>query len=309
MGGTNRAGFTLASEVEIFVRVVETGSFSAAARDFGVLPSTVSRQITRLEERLGVRLLHRSTRAVSVTQVGNVYYEGSRRIVEETLQLEALVQDTGNDLRGAIRVAAPMIKEKTFIARLVSGFLAKNPQTHITMVPTADISSFVTQRIDIAICVGELDDHDWVARRVGDVVEYLVASPDYVEEFGMPSSVEELADHYCVVFSQTPEWPTPDGAYEPRARIVVHDAGLLLQFALSGAGIGLVNAATAQEDLAQGRLVRVLENKVEHTRPIWVLYPRDRLFPPTARAFVDHSIRYFADAAASRSASSATSGA
>lgn len=282
------------SEIEVFIRVVESGSFSAAARDIGVLPSTVSRQITRLEERLGIRLLHRSTRSVSVTQVGSIYYEGGRRIVEAINQLEAMVKDTGEELRGTIRVAAPVVQEETFLARLISDFLVENPQTRVTLVPSTDISSYVAQRVDVAICVGELDDHDWTARHVGDAVQYLVASPEYLAEFGWPRSVDDLEDHYCVVYSQETAWPTRGGAViEPQPRIVVHDSNLLVQFVLSGAGVGLVQTANIWDDLVQGRLCRILPDDIEAVRPIWVLYPRDRLFPPTARAFVDHCIEYF----------------
>lgn len=231
-----------------------------------------------------------------MTQVGNVYYEGGRRIVEATQQLEALVQDTGQELRGTIRVAAPLIKEETFVARMVSEFLAKNPLTRVTLVPSTDISTYVSQRVDVAICVGHLPDHDWAARHVGDAVQYLVASPDYLTEFGTPTTPDDLDGHYCVVYSQETAWPTRDGGtIQPQARIIVHDASLLTQFVMSGAGIGLVQSANVCQELQEGRLHRILPDAIEAVRPIWVLYPRDRLFPPTARAFVDHSIKYFAE--------------
>ncbi len=289
------------SEIEVFVRVVDSGSFSAAAREIGVLPSTISRQITRLEERLGVRLLHRSTRSVSVTQVGGLYYEGARRIVTAIMQLEAMVQDTGSELRGTIRVAAPVVQEEGFLARMISDFLVAHPQTRVSLVPMTDVASYVAQRVDVAICVGEVEDHDWTARHVGDAVQYLVASPEYLAEFGWPRTAEDLEDHYCVVYSQEPEWPMRSGeVIKPEPRIVVHDAAMLVQFVLSGAGIGLVETANIWDELVQGRLVRLLPEQLEAVRPIWVLYPRDRLYPPTARAFVEHCIEYFQREATTR---------
>ena len=284
------------TEAEVFIAVVEEGSFSAAARKLGVLPSTVSRKITRLEERLSLRLLNRSTRAVSLTQLGSIYYEGARRIAQATRQLEAVVRDSSDELRGSIRIAIPHDAEVEAFSRIVSSFLLENPGAQVTLVRSQSLEDYIQQRVDIGLWIGELSDHDWTARAVAESVQCLMAAPRYLGRCGWPQSVDDLEDHHCIVARTTRAWVTFDGrSIRPNPSVFVGDDSLVLPLVREGTGIGLVDSRRAAQHLLKGTLIRVLATEVEMTKTVWLVYPRDRLFPPTARAFVEFCAAQFAE--------------
>lgn len=270
----------------VFVRVVEAGSFTAAAAALALPKSSVSRSVARLEGELGVRLLQRTTRSVHLTDAGHAYYQRVARALSGLEEAQAAVSDMQAKPRGLVRVTTAVDIGVNMVAGLVARFVRQNPDIHVEMVLTGRVLNLVEDGVDLAVRGGKLDDSSLVARRVGMVEGRLLAAPGYLRRRGTPKSVAELASHDCVLFRArrgrtTWELTGPKGVerVDVSGRVSADDFAFVRQMLLAGGGIGLVPWMTCASDLERGRLVQVLPEYAHPGGALHVVYPSARYVP------------------------------
>jgi DNA-binding transcriptional LysR family regulator len=281
------------SEIGVFVKVVATGSFSQAARDLGLPKSTVSRKVSQLEERLGARLLQRTTRKVALTEVGAMYHERCARILPELEEAERAVTELQDVPRGLLRVAAP--SRFGLLGPVIAEFLSLYPDVKVEVVCSDRVVDLIEEGFDVAIRAGSLADGSLVARRLMESIpHYVVASPEYVARRGSPDEPQQLARHDCLVFGggRDPRtWRFRRGNREVdvtiAGRATINDFELLRQAALAGHGIARLPVQVACADLRAGRLVRIVEEWQPAEVPLSLVYPSTRHLSPKVRAFID----------------------
>ena len=288
-------------EMQTFVRVVETGSFSGAARELRMTPSAVSKMIGRLEDRLGVRLLSRTTRKLSLTEEGRVFFQRVTPILAEVEEAEDTVSLANVEARGVLRVNASTAFGQYQIVPLIPKMLERHPNLQIQLTMTDSIVNLVEEGFDVAIRIGVLMDSTLVARKLGIPKRIVVASPDYLERHGVPKTPEDLVHHQCLKMSiptslnrwefkgaDGPHTVDVSGRFEPDNAIALHQAAL--------AGLGLFRGATfvVADDIRAGRLVPVLEDfETSGDAGIFVVWPHNRNLSAKVRAFVDTLVEAF----------------
>jgi len=281
------------NEIVVFARVVEAGSFTAAARELGMPKSTVSRKVSDLESRLGARLLQRTTRKLSLTDVGNTYYQHARRVVDEVEEAERAVTQMQEAPRGLLRITTPLTFR--YLGSIVASFLERYPDVQVEMVGTDRVVDLIDEGFDLAVRAGELADSTLIARSLGSERSVIAANPQFIDRRGAPSSPSDLAEIDCVVFSGTSD-PTNwtlrgDGetvTTRVSARLTVNDFEVVRQVAVAGGGIALLPLSLCCDDLRAGRLVRVLPDWCSPAAPIHAVYPSTRHLSPKVSAFLDH---------------------
>lgn len=283
-----------ARELEVFAAVVAGGSFSAAGRTLGLTPSAVSRTIDRIEARLGVRLMLRTTRVLTLTAEGQAYLGAARRILADLDDAERQIADQGAP-RGRLRVSASLSHGRLCIVPLLGAFAARYPHILVDIGLTDAIADIAGGEADVAIRFGVLPDSPLTARRLGKTGRVIVASPDYLARRGTPRAPEELHDHNCLNFNfrrAEPVWPFRragrDYALSVHGTIEANNGETLAQLALDGVGITRVGAFSVVDDLAAGRLVPLLEafnpGDVEQIHAVFV---GGANMPARVRVFVD----------------------
>lgn len=298
---TNLAMIDHASEMAAFVRVVEASGFSAAAPTLGLTPSAVSKLVTRLETRLGVRLLQRTTRALHLTQEGEAFYAAARRIVADIETLESEVMGQRGTPQGLLRVTTSMALATHQLAPVLPDFLARHPLVQIELLPTDRVVDLVEEGIDVALRVGRLADSAFMARRIGEDRRLICAAPDYLARHGTPASPQDLARHQCIVGSDrahSNRWPFRiEGAlveFEVGGRMAVNEGEAQMQFALQGMGVVRLTRLTVALAVRAGRLVPLLTDfAADEPVPIHAVYPHRRHLAPKVPAFVDFLIEKF----------------
>jgi DNA-binding transcriptional LysR family regulator len=281
------------SEIGVFVQVVQAGSFSQAARNLGLPKSTVSRKVAQLEERLGARLLQRTTRKLSLTEVGAMYHERCSRILPELEAAEREVHDLQDVPRGLLRLSAPL--RFPLLGDLVAEYLALYPDVRAEVVCTDRVVDLIDEGFDLAIRAGALADGSLIARRLMDSIpHFVVAAPAYVERRGKPRTPDDLARHDCLLFGGQREratWRFQRGGRVTEVavtgRAAINDFEMLCKGAVAGLGIGLMPAPQCCPELRAGRLVRVLEEWQVADFPLSIVYPSTRHLSPKVRAFID----------------------
>ncbi|MBN9162431.1 MAG: LysR family transcriptional regulator [Myxococcales bacterium 68-20] len=277
-------------EILIFTRVVQGGSFTAAATAVGMPKSTVSRKVAELEARIGARLLQRTTRTVSLTDVGRVYYEHCVRIVAELEEAQLAVSQLQSTPRGLLRVTAPMTF--SFLGPIFAEYLGLFPEVQVDLLCTDRIADVVEERFDLALRAGTTPDTSLVARRLGVVRRRLVAAPEVAKALGAPKEVAELEGHPCIAFApEGSSWELRSGTKSAELtvfpRLVVNDYAMLRSVARAGFGIALLPEYLCAEDLRSGRLVPVLESWSAPEVPVFALYPSTRHLSPKVVALLD----------------------
>jgi DNA-binding transcriptional LysR family regulator len=273
------------NRVAAFVRVVHDGSFTAAARSLGLPKSSVSRSVAHLEQDLGVRLLHRTTRQIRLTDAGTAFYARASRALAELDQATAVAADMSADLRGTVRVTAPVDFASAVLASVVARFVRRHPTIRVEMILTTRMVDLVAEGVDLAIRMGPLRDSSLVARRVGPLASALFATPKYLERRPAPSSIEELAAHDCVVFRPTGAlWTLAhrDGStktVEVSASIGADDLEFVYKAVLSSAGVGLLPEFLCARDVEKGRLVRLLPGWERSGAVVSIVYPSATFVP------------------------------
>jgi DNA-binding transcriptional LysR family regulator len=281
------------NEMLVFARVVRTGSFTTAAAELRMPKSTVSRKVSELEERLGSRLLQRTTRKLSLTDVGRTYYEYCARIAGEVEDAERAVTTLQAAPRGLLRVTAGI--NAAYLGPIVSDYLARYLEVRIELYCTGRTVDLVEEGFDIGIRAGALADSTLIARSVGRVSWFLVATPAYLKRGGRPKSPEDLKKHDCLFFGagSTPFSLHLEGKETPvqvevPARLLVSDFDVLYAVTVSGLGIGLLPAFRCVDDLRARNLIRVLGDWNAPSTPIHVVYPSTRHVSPKVKTFIEH---------------------
>ncbi|MDB5421461.1 MAG: transcriptional regulator, LysR family [Brevundimonas sp.] len=293
IGATDRA-----RELEVFAAAVEGGSFSAAGRTLGLTPSAISRTIDRIETRLGVRLMLRTTRVLTLTAEGRAYLGAARRILADLDDAERQIADQGAP-RGRLRVSAAFAHGRQCIVPLLGDFADLYPHILVDISLTDAIADIPGGEADVAIRFGVLADSGLTARRIGQTGRTIVASPDYLARRGTPQVPEELHDHNCLNFNfrrAEPVWPfRKDGrdyALTVHGNVEANNGETLGQLALDGVGVTRVGNFSVAYDLAAGRLVPVLEafnpGDVEQIHAVFV---GGANMPARVRVFVDFLAR------------------
>ena len=287
---TNRS-----AEMQVFTRVVDLGGFTAAAREFRLTPSGVSKLVSRLEARLGSRLVNRSTRKLHLTPEGQVFYQRAARILADMDEAEREAA-LGASPRGHLRVNANIPVGMRLIVPLIPRFLAENPQVTLDMVLTDTVIDLMQERADVAIRFGPLRDSRLVARKLGTTRMAVVAAPTYLNQYGTPSTPTELSRHRGIgwTFSRTlAGWPFRGeaGVETCNAPPIVRasDGEAARQFALGGVGLARLSRFHVGPDIDAGRLVAVLEefNPGDREDIHAVFLGRGGPLPARVRAFVD----------------------
>ncbi len=281
-------------EMEIFVRVVETGSFSAAGRDFNLGQPSVSKTIAALEERLGARLLVRSTRQVSPTEAGTAYYERASRVVAEANEAEAAAQGVGAGIEGRLRISAPVTFGRLHLVPKLGEFFEANPKVRLELVMDDRVVDLVAESIDAALRLGALTDSALKARKLAQADRVVIASPAYLARKGTPLTPADLLGHYGIVYGQSSggqEWLFRRGSSEipvsiqPRLRLSAAEG--VREAVLAGQGFAIASRWMFAPELAKGEVVSVLQEWALPPMELWVIYPSGRLTSSKARAFID----------------------
>jgi DNA-binding transcriptional LysR family regulator len=283
-----------AEAMAVFVQVAEHRSFAAAARRLKRSPAAVTRVIGELEARLGVRLLNRTTRAVSLTEAGERFMAGARRILTDLEEIERAAAGEGTAPRGELRATAPILFGRLHVLPIVTEFLDRFPDVSVTLNLLDRPVDLVEEGLDIAVRIGPLAESSVVATRVGAVRRIVVASPHYLAQHGTPRAPADLGAHAIVAFSGiagVERWAFRDEAGEAsvaiRPRLVVTTAEAALDVVRAGFGVTRVLRYQAADDIARGSLLRLLSRHEGDELPIHFLHPGGRHPPPKLRAFVD----------------------
>lgn len=294
---------SFAGDLETFVRVVESGGFSTAARALGMTPSAVSKLVTRLEARLGAQLFRRTTRKLSLTQEGETFYRHGARIVADLAEAERAVTELGAVARGTIRVNAATNFGHHQIEPILGEFLVRYPEMRVDLTLSDSFVNLVEEEIDVAIRAGHLTDSSLMARKLCEFGRMIVATPDYLARHGTPRKPEDLTNHNCLLIGrQQPHlnnWPfdTPEGKLQTinvNGNVTANNGETIVQLALRGVGIARLAEFAVGPAIRRGMLVSLLADQHHADRmPISAVYLPTKQAQPKVRAFVDFLVSKF----------------
>tara|TARA_R110002110_G_scaffold415612_7_gene652336 strand:+ start:142707 stop:143615 length:909 start_codon:yes stop_codon:yes gene_type:complete len=281
-------------EMEVLVAVVEAGSFVGAAARLGASPPAITRAVASLEDRLGVRLLTRTTRALRLTDAGDRFVEHARRLLDDIDDAERDALGESGEPSGHLTLTASLTFGRMALAPVVTAFLAAHPKVTASVRLHDRVVDLLDEGIDVAVRIAELPDSSLVARRVGEVRRLLVASPDYLAKHGTPEAPAELRGHAVIAFTGLMpghEWRyVADGRAKTVAitpRLEINDALAALAAAEAGEGITPALSYMTADAVAAGRLMPVLEDWAPAAVPVHLVHQQGRLVPPKIRAFMD----------------------
>lgn len=279
--------------MEVFANVVEHQGFSAAAGRLGISRASVSKQILQLEERLGARLLNRTTRRVSVTEVGEAYYERCRRVLAEVEEADMLVEELHSQPRGTLKVSAPMSFGVSHVGPAVAQFLSMYSDLSITLTLNDRFTDLIEEGFDVAIRIAQSADGSLIARRLAPVRCVMVATPAYLAEKGVPQRPRDLEDHKCLSYSYLAsgqEWPIfgPRGATTVKVSgpLKANNGEVLLNALLQNLGIGFLPYFLVRDEIAAGNLVTVLDRHRLPELSLYAVSPPNRFPARKVQAFV-----------------------
>jgi DNA-binding transcriptional LysR family regulator len=273
-----------------FVRVVESGSFSAVARELGLGQPNVSRQVAALEEHLGARLLHRSTRKLTLTPEGERFYQEARRVLDAMAEAESSARGQG-EVRGLLRMACPTLLGRSHVLPAVKPLLERYPHLELDVQVSDRFIDLIEEGIDLAVRIGVLGDSALKARRVGLARRLCVASREYIDKHGMPVHPKDLERHDCIVYtlaSTSGVWSFGNVDVSVRGSFRVNTPDGVRSATLDGIGISYAPAWLLEDALADGRAVRLLVEFEGPPVPIHIVYAANRLLPARARAVMDY---------------------
>lgn len=288
--------------IPVFVAVVENGSFSAAARTLGVSKSAVSKRIHGLEAQLGVRLLYRTTRKLSLTEAGERYFEHAALALNAAIQAEEAVTELQGEPQGQLRVSSPMSFGRLHVAPMIPKLMQRYPKLRVDLVMDDRKVDLVAAGFDVAIRAGsgDLPDSTLVARRLAPLRQVLCASAGYIEGHGLPASPAELTGHNCVLYSYSSDanmWSLHKGDTTESVVVSgnyrVNNSEALLAALTQGIGIGRLPTFVAGPELKTGRLVTLLEAYTIPDHTFYAVFPQREYLPAKVRAFVDFATEYF----------------
>ena len=288
------------ADIAVFARVVEAGSMTAAAHQLRLTPSAVSKQIARLEDRLGAQLLHRTTRSLRPTEVGIAFHARCQRILTDLEEAEAAVTQSHQAPRGRLRINVPTVFGELHIAPAIPEFLRTYPQIQVDVTLTDRIVDILGEGYDVVVRIADLKDSSLIARRLVHNRRVVVGSPAYFERAPAPKLPEEVRTHNCLIYRDVgplDEWrfEMSDGPriVKVTGNLCTNNAHALRQAALGGLGLSLLPMFLVGEDLKAGRLIPVLKSYVAADTVVSAVYPPSRHLSPKVRAFVDFFVQRF----------------
>tara|TARA_R110001583_G_C5641511_1_gene407896 strand:- start:185 stop:1150 length:966 start_codon:yes stop_codon:yes gene_type:complete len=288
-------GLDSLSDIAVFVQVVDSGSFTAAADRLAISKSVVSKYVTRLENQLGARLLNRTTRRLSLTEAGRVFYERSRKGLADIEDAKSEVSRMQSEPRGTLRLNAPMSFGILHVAPALPEFLKRYPEITVDVNLDDRKVDVIEEGFDISVRISELPDSSLVAKRLGPCRHTIVAAPEYLERCGTPRTPEELRDHNIVSYRYQESalawhFQTPDNkstAVTVSGSLMMNNSLALRATLLEGVGIARTPTFAVGQDIREGRLIPILRDYDVLDVTIFLVYPQRRHLSPKVRAFVD----------------------
>jgi len=285
-----------------FVRVVQMGSFSAAAREQDTTQATISKKVAALEKKLGAKLLSRTSRELSLTEVGADYYENCVIILSELDEAEAQVRSQIALPSGVLRVAAPVVFGRQFMAPILVEFLNAYPEIKVDLMLNDKHIDLIADGVDVAIRAKQLEDSTLVARHLFNNPLVVVASPEYLQKNTKPQNPDELKNHNCIVYSMLKSiniWHFEQGNNNMSVPVTgsfrCDNGDVILQLVLDGAGIAQLPVWMVDEHIRSGKLAMVLEGYISKPLPFNAIYPQNRYVPLKVRCFIEYLKQKLAD--------------
>ncbi|WP_325470552.1 LysR family transcriptional regulator [Luteibacter sp.] len=289
----------LLGNLSVLVSVVETGNFARAADALGLSPSGVSRAVSRLEERLGVRLLHRTTRSVTLTDEGERLYAQVGPLLSGIEDAALAAAGDSQAVRGRLRVSLDAMFARQVIAPQLAAFMARYPALELEIVTRDELGDLVADGIDVAVRFGVPPSSSLIGRKLLETRVLTVAAPAYLAAHGRPAAPKDLVDHRCIQFRDPVTRRPFDWEFHRKGKVLpvettgpllVNDSGIMFAVCVAGAGIAQVLAVSVQDALADGRLVELFPDWAEESFPLYAFYPSRKNAPPKVRAFVDFCV-------------------
>ena len=280
-------------QMTAFVAAAQRGSLSAAARGEGVTPAMIGRRLDALESRLGVRLMQRTTRQLTLTSEGQAFFEECQRLLTELANAEAAVSLGGARASGHLRVSAPAGFGLRHVAPLVADFMQAHPEVTVNLDLSDRLVDLINENIDCAIRIGELTDSSLVSVRLGEMRRVVVASPSYLVAHGVPRAPDDLAAHNCLALGPQRGWIFRDPArgeartYKVTGSFSCNDGAVLHEWALAGRGLAWRSLWEVGRELGEGRLTTVLDAWQAPPMGIYAVFPQRRHLPLRVRLFID----------------------
>jgi DNA-binding transcriptional LysR family regulator len=279
----------------VFCEVVEANGFTAAARKLGHSASHVSKEISRLEERLSARLLNRTTRTISLTETGRLYYDHVRHIIDDARDVQSLILSANDKPVGLLRASVPVTFNQSYLSPRLPEFLAAYPDVRLYLEESDRMVDLVAEGFDVVVRAGNLDDTDFIAKRLMTSRLLTLASPAYLHEHGTPSVPADLSEHVLIDFSRRKiatawEYPGPGGksiSVPITPRVVCNSAETEVALCMSGVGITRLPSMVCEEELASGALIPILTPFEKPPIGVFAIYPSRSHIAAKVRAFVD----------------------
>ena len=291
------------TEMEAFATVVDQGGFTDAAKKMGISKSAVSKHVSSLEARLGARLLNRTTRRVSPTEIGLAYYDRARRVLNDAGEADALVTSMQSAPSGLLRISVATDFGVNHLSPILSDFLEEFPEITVNMVLNNRYVELISEGFDMAVRIGELEDSTLRARKLTETTKRMIASPGYFTRYGRPQKIDDLNEHKLLHYSNQASgnvWKITAPSGERRqvrtaGWLSVNDGQSLLNAAIAGLGIAYLPSYLYSEAMAKGMIEDVIPDLPVETQGIYAVYPPGRFTQPKVRAFIDFLVERFAD--------------
>lgn len=291
------------TEMEAFATVVDQGGFTDAAKKMGISKSAVSKHVSSLEARLGARLLNRTTRRVSPTEIGLAYYDRARRVLNDAGEADALVTSMQSAPSGLLRISVATDFGVNHLSPVLGDFLQEFPDITVNMVLNNRYVELISEGFDMAIRIGELEDSTLRARKLTETTRRMIASPEYLKKYGRPTKIDDLNDHKLLHYSNQANsavWKLTAPSGEKRqvrtaGWLTVNDGQSLLNAAISGLGIAYLPSFLYAEAKQQGLVEEAIPELPVETQGIYAVYPPGRFTQPKVRAFIDFLVQAFAE--------------
>ena len=287
--------------MKTFVSVVQEGSFSKAADKLDISPQLVSKYVSALEEGLSTRLLHRTTRKVSTTEAGDHYFTRCLQVLGDIDDMENSLNNLSENVSGVLSISAPMSFGVKHLAPLLVEFQKQYPNLKLDLKLTDQFVDIVEQGIDIALRIGVLKNSSLIAKKIAPIRLAVFASPAYLKQHGTPTTLQELQQHNYLRYANAEPTKRLTGVNELKSELklesnlVANNGDLLLNTAIAGGGIAMQPTFIAGESLAQGKVVRILQNHEPEPMGLYMVYANRQFLPRKVRAFVDFSSDYYGD--------------
>lgn len=291
------------AEMEAFATVVDQGGFTDAAKKMGISKSAVSKHVSSLEARLGARLLNRTTRRVSPTEIGLAYYDRARRVLNDAGEADALVTSMQSAPSGLLRISVATDFGVNHLSPVLGDFLMDFPDVNVNMVLNNRFVELISEGFDLAIRVGELEDSSMRARKLTETTRRMVGSPEYFEKYGRPKRIDDLNEHKLLHYSSQSSgnvWKVPAASGEVRqvrtaGWLSVNDGQSLLNAAVAGLGIAYLPSFLYADAMEKGLVVDAIPDLPVERQGIYAVYPPGRFTQPKVRAFIDFLVHAFGD--------------